>query len=107
MKTIPLPDNSDNYREVARIGYLEKEGEEEGGKIQVILSAAEDDPHVWGILMADLARNVAQMLEQAHGQYPNKVIKQLRDLFDKEMDNPTSFPDGDLRLGKFEGDEDE
>jgi Domain of unknown function (DUF5076) len=45
-------------------------------------------PVAWGILLSDVARHVADALHQAHGQ--------LRDVFDKELDQPSAETKGNF-----------
>jgi hypothetical protein len=53
-----------------------------------------DDPATWGMMLADLARHVANALHQERGLYSNEVVRQIRSMFNKEMDSPTDSPSG-------------
>src|SRR5689334_19484653 len=53
-----------------------------------------DDPATWGIMLADLARHVANALHQERGLDKNEVLHQVRSMFNKEVDSPSDDPSG-------------
>ena len=53
-------------------------------------------PVAWGILLSDVARHVADALHQAHGLRQDSVLAQLRDVFDKELDQPSAETKGNF-----------
>jgi len=53
-------------------------------------------PVAWGILLSDVARHVADALHQAHGLSRDGVLSRLRDVFDKELDQPSAETRGNF-----------
>jgi hypothetical protein len=53
-------------------------------------------PVAWGILLSDVARHVADALHQAHGFRQDSVLAQLRDVFDKELDQLSAETTGNF-----------
>ena|SRR5438105_1915704 len=54
------------------------------------------DPSAWGILLADVARHVANAHEESEGRDRNKTIESIRRLFNAELDKPTDEPKGNF-----------
>jgi hypothetical protein len=48
----------------------------------------------WGIVLADVARHVANAVRDLHGTDPATTIGRIRELFAAELDNPTDQPTG-------------
>ena len=48
----------------------------------------------WGILLTDVVRHVADALHKQHGADPEDTIKQIRAIFNKELDEPTADAKG-------------
>ena len=61
----------------------------EGG-LHVTLRRAFDDPQAWGVLLADVARQVARVYQQQEQRSEDDVIAVLRKAFDSEMDAPAN-----------------
>jgi uncharacterized protein DUF5076 len=55
-----------------------------------------DDPAAWGILLADLARHVANSYEQTAGLNRVKTLERIRAGWDAEMTAPTDEPSGQV-----------
>jgi len=53
-----------------------------------------DEVGSWGILLADVARHVANALAEDKGLSREDSIRRIRELFDAEMDRPTDEPSG-------------
>ena len=53
-----------------------------------------DNPAAWGIVLADLARHIANAYQQDAGADPNIVLQSIKSLFDAEMGSPTDLPSG-------------
>jgi hypothetical protein len=53
-----------------------------------------DKPGAWGILLADIARHVANAMEEEQGAEVSETIATIRKAFDAEMDSPTDEPTG-------------
>ncbi len=69
----------------------------EQGQHVSIRSGAWEDPFAWGIVLADLARHIAN----AHAIQSDKVDKEaflerLLEGFEAEIDNPTDEPEGEV-----------
>jgi hypothetical protein len=48
-----------------------------------------DDPAAWGLLLADLARNIAKSYEQDAAVDPLGALERIRLAFNTELENPT------------------
>lgn len=53
-----------------------------------------DKVGAWGILLADIARHVANAMEEQEGAAVSETIAAIRQAFDAEMDSPTDEPTG-------------
>jgi hypothetical protein len=51
-------------------------------------------PIAWGILLSDVARNVADALQQSYGLHKATVLARMRSVFDTELDRPTAATEG-------------
>ena len=51
-------------------------------------------PIAWGILLSDVARHVADALEQSYHLDKGALLARLRDVFEAELDGPTSETKG-------------
>jgi hypothetical protein len=52
------------------------------------------DPAAWGILLADVARHVANAYQESEALDRAVTLKGIRQLFNAEMDKPTDDPKG-------------
>jgi len=50
----------------------------------------------WGIVLADVARHVANATEEAEGTPQSETLDRIRLLFNTELDNPTDKPSGEF-----------
>lgn len=48
-----------------------------------------DDPAAWGILLVDLARNVANCYAEQSGMDTERTLARIKDGFDAEWSSPT------------------
>ncbi len=48
-----------------------------------------DDPAAWGLLLADLTRNIAKSYEQDAALDPQAALERIRLAFNTELDGPT------------------
>jgi len=55
-----------------------------------------DNPAYWGMMLADLARHIAEYHHQAEGFDRGEVLMRLKAGFDAEMAEPTDKPSGRL-----------
>jgi hypothetical protein len=53
-----------------------------------------DDPAIWGMVLADLAGHVANAFQQERGLDRTETLAAIRELFNKELENPTDDPQG-------------
>lgn len=54
-----------------------------------------DDPAGWGVLLADLARHVANMYGQLEQLDETETLARVREAFESELDSPTEDGDDD------------
>jgi hypothetical protein len=69
--------------EVLRAGVVD-------GGLHVTLRRAFNDPKAWGILLADVARQVARVYAQEGDEAEDAVAERIRDAFASEMDAPAN-----------------
>ena len=69
--------------EVLRAGVVD-------GGLHVTLRRAFNDPKAWGILLADVARQVARVYAQEGDEAEENVADRIRDAFAAEMDAPAN-----------------
>lgn len=55
-----------------------------------------DDAGNWGIMLADVARHVANAKHDLDGSDRHEIVRRIRELFDAELDSPTDKPSGDF-----------
>jgi hypothetical protein len=53
-----------------------------------------EDVGAWGILLADVARHIANGLAEARGLDKDESLERIRELFKAELDRPTDEPEG-------------
>lgn len=53
-----------------------------------------DEPANWGILLADVARHVANAVHDLNGSDPDETIAQIKTCFDSELTEPTDEASG-------------
>jgi hypothetical protein len=59
------------------------------GGLQVSIRPAFDDPEVWGIMLADIARHAARMFASENKTTEDAALRAICDMFNAEMDDPT------------------
>jgi hypothetical protein len=59
------------------------------GALHVSLRRAFDEPEVWGVLIADVARHVGRLYAKETAMTEDEVKDRLLAMFQAEMDNPT------------------
>jgi len=55
-----------------------------------------EDPAAWGIMLADLARHVANSYHQDKGLHQSQSPQRIKAAFDAELESPTDHPSGSL-----------
>jgi hypothetical protein len=55
-----------------------------------------DDPGAVGIMLADLARHAANYYQQQHGYKNEDVLERIKEIFDSELNSPTSPIKGEV-----------
>ena len=76
--------------EVARVWVAEK------AQHVSLLIGTWHDPVAWGIVLADLARHVANGYEQDQGLNRSETLQRIRSAMNAELDSPTDDPTGTL-----------
>ena len=77
--------------EVMRVWIAEK------GQHVSIQSGAWEDPFAWGIVLADLARHIAQAHRMQDKKIdPEKFLARLLEGFEAEIEDPTDEPEGEM-----------
>ena len=62
-----------------------------------IRSGAWEDPFAWGIVLADLARHIANAHQMQNLKIdPEAFLERLLEGFHAEIDNPTDEPEGEV-----------
>ena len=61
------------------------------GGLQVQLQIAFDDPAVWGILLADIARHAARAYAGENICSEDEALERIKSMFDAEWDAPTDL----------------
>lgn len=93
-KTLAIPPAASRDRasfEVLRVWIAEK------GQHVSIQSGAWEDPFAWGIVLADLARHIAQAHAlQKESVDPDKFLARLLEGFQAEIEDPTDEPEGEM-----------
>jgi hypothetical protein len=56
-----------------------------------------EDPAAWGIMLADLARHVANAYQQDVGLNPEESLRRIKAALEAEFSGPTDEPSGRLR----------
>ena len=52
------------------------------------------DPNAWGLVLADIARHLADALRQTSGLNVDDTLDEIRYMFNAELLNPTDEPTG-------------
>ncbi len=60
-----------------------------GGKLEVSLRRAFEEPDVWGMLIADVARHAARIYATETDLGENQTLRKIRAMCDAELDTPT------------------
>lgn len=65
-----------------------------GGLVCSLRPEIWDEPGNWGILLADVARHVANAVNDIKGDDPADTLATIQDYFNRELSNPTDEPSG-------------
>ncbi|MDG3002333.1 DUF5076 domain-containing protein [Paludisphaera mucosa] len=92
-RTGPLPPPADvaldpRAVEIARV-WITSEGQRAS-----LAATLWDDPAAWGLMLVDLARQVAKAFAAEQGGEAAEVLARIREGFDAEWDHPTHATDG-------------
>jgi Domain of unknown function (DUF5076) len=60
----------------------------------VRIGQGENEPILWGVLISDVARHVADTLNKQSGCPQREVLEQIREVFNNELDAPTAATSG-------------
>ena len=53
-----------------------------------------DERQAWGVILADAARHIAEALRKGYGDEPAEALRAIREVFNSELDEPTSGTSG-------------
>ena len=70
-----------------------------GGLVCSLLPETWKDASSWGIVLADVARHVANAVRDLNGDDPAITVARIREVFNSELSDPTDEP-----TGHFQGD---
>ncbi|WP_321472870.1 DUF5076 domain-containing protein [uncultured Paludibaculum sp.] len=65
-----------------------------GGLVCALRPETWSDASIWGILLADVARHVANAVHDLNGDEPGATVEKIRALFNAELAAPTDEPTG-------------
>lgn len=86
----PVAANSDDSREILRAWVGDN------SLHCSLLPTAWDDPSAWGLVLADVAKHVANALHEERGVSVEETLDSIRCMFNAEMLNPTDEGEGDF-----------
>jgi hypothetical protein len=92
-RQLAIPDpalRDDKSYEIARVWVAQK------AEHSSLLIGTWDDPVAWGIVLADLARHVANGYEQDKGLDRSQTLQRIRSAIIAELDRPTDEPTGTI-----------
>ncbi len=61
------------------------------GRLEVKLYRAFEEPEVWGVALADIARHAARIFAAETEILEANALKKICDMFDAEMNRPTEL----------------
>jgi hypothetical protein len=61
------------------------------GNLHVALQRAFDEPEVWGVLLADIARHVGRIYAAETSMREDQVVDKVWAMFEAEMERPTDI----------------
>ena len=93
LRELPVPPDAAADKDATEVARLWTDGN--AGYVSVGTHVFEE-PGIWGIVIADLARHVANAYAQAEGHDPDEVLQRIKALFDAEWEAPTDTPTGAL-----------
>jgi len=79
---VPPPALEQGGYEVLRAAIVE-------GNLHVSLRRAFDEPEVWGILLADVARHIGRIYARETSMREDQVVEKVWAMFETEMGRPT------------------
>ncbi len=79
---VPPPALEQGGYEVMRAAIVE-------GSLHVSLRRAFDEPQVWGVLLADVARHIGRIYALEASMREDDVVEKVWAMFDAEMERPT------------------
>jgi hypothetical protein len=61
------------------------------GNLQVALRRAFDEPEVWGVLLADIARHIGRIYARETSMREEQVVEKVWAMFEAEMERPSDI----------------
>jgi hypothetical protein len=80
--------NNESAKEIIRVWVAS------GSQHMSIATGVWRDPAAWGMMLADLAKHIANAYSQAEGMEFEAALARIRQGFDVEWDHPTDEPSG-------------
>ena len=65
-----------------------------GGLVCSLRPTAWQDASAWGVVLADVARHIANAVRDLGGDEPSVTVAKIRQLFNAELAGPTDEPTG-------------
>lgn len=65
-----------------------------GGLVCAVRPLQWQNPAAWGLVLADVARHVANAVRDEVGTEPSATLESIRNMFNKELVAPTDEPTG-------------
>ncbi len=62
-------------------------------------SSGKNEPHAWGILLADVIRHIANAHQDEFGRSSGETIAEVFASLERELDEPTSNASGEFKSG--------
>lgn len=63
-----------------------------GGLICALRPETWDDAANWGIVLADVARHIANAVQELHGEEASATLAEIQNVFNAELGEPTDTP---------------
>src|SRR5262245_44010550 len=93
MRELPIPEAA---RKDARAAELLRVWLADEQQHVALRAGVWDDPAAWGLMLADIARHVANQYRLAHGYDEQAVLERVKTALQVELDSPTDEPTGEI-----------
>jgi hypothetical protein len=93
-KELPIPRPCANEEKAAELARIWMSGR--GGQHVSLSTGVVGNPNGWGVLLVNLARNVADAYKQTLGLDPDQTLAGIKAAFEKEWNSPTTRATGEV-----------